>query len=270
MDADDVAEPRRLAVQFAFMEANPDVGIVGSSRTLIDEAGRFIAEACSTEGDLAIRWKCLLGSPFAHPTVMLRRSVLERHGLRYREVPRAEDYDLWPRLLAHTRGANLPQPLLRYRLRERSMQSKSDQLAQHDRIALSAIRQLVPGFPITLAGRDATPRPVRGVQRPRSGDGSWQIRNGSASIAGSGRRSSLHTPGIRKRMRSRGQHSPLSPQPPFKPRECACHPERSEGPLVHRAVGPDSQQFFRLGTGAIGRRVRFSGRVFSGPGERVR
>jgi glycosyltransferase involved in cell wall biosynthesis len=150
MDADDLAEPRRLAAQFAFMEANPDVGIVGSSRTLIDEAGRFIAEACSTEGDLAIRWKCLLGSPFAHPTVMLRRSVLERHGLRYREVPRAEDFDLWPRLLAHTRGANLPQPLLQYRLRERSTHGKADQLAQHDRIALSAIRQLVPGFPITL------------------------------------------------------------------------------------------------------------------------
>jgi glycosyltransferase involved in cell wall biosynthesis len=151
MDADDVAEPERLAVQFAFMEANRDVGIVGSSRTLVDERGRFIAEARATEEDLAIRWKCLLGSPFAHPTVMLRRSVIERHGLRYREVPRAEDYDLWPRLLAHTRGANLPEPLLRYRLRERSMQSKSDQLARHDRIALSAIQRLVAAFQITLA-----------------------------------------------------------------------------------------------------------------------
>jgi glycosyltransferase involved in cell wall biosynthesis len=149
MDADDVAAPERLAAQFAFMEANPSVGIVGSSRTLIDEQDRFVAEARATEGDLAIRWKCLLGSPFAHPTVMLRRAVPERHGLRYREVPRAEDYDLWPRLLAHTRGANLPQPLLRYRLRERAAQSKAYQLAQHDRIALSAIQHLVPGFPIT-------------------------------------------------------------------------------------------------------------------------
>jgi hypothetical protein len=149
MDADDVAEPERLAAQFAFMEGNPSVGITGSSRTLIDEQNRFIAEARATEGNLAIRWKCLLGSPFAHPTVMLRRAVLERHGVRYREVPRAEDYDLWPRLLAHTRGANLPQPLLRYRLRERSTRNKSGQLARHDRIALSAIRCLLPGFPIT-------------------------------------------------------------------------------------------------------------------------
>src|SRR4051794_9433663 len=149
MDADDVAEPERLAAQFAFMEGNPSVGITGSSRTLIDEQNRFVAEARATEGDLAIRWKCLLGSPFAHPTVMLRRAVLERHKLRYRGVPRAEDYDLWPRVLAHTRGANLPQPLLRYRLRARSAHAKSDRLAQHDRIALSAIRRLTPGFPIT-------------------------------------------------------------------------------------------------------------------------
>src|SRR5689334_7760547 len=81
---------------------------------------------------------------------MLRRDVLERHGLRYRDVPRAEDYDLWPRLLARTRGANVPQPLLRYRLRERPARSKSAQLAHHDRIALAAIQMLVPGFRITL------------------------------------------------------------------------------------------------------------------------
>ena len=149
MDGDDVAEPGRLAAQVAFLDAHPDMGIVGSGRTLIDEEGNVVAVAQAAGDDLAVRWKCLLGSPFAHPTVMLRRDVLERHGLRYRDVKRAEDYDLWPRLLAHARGANLPEPLLQYRLRRRGELTRADQLANHDRIALSAIRLLVPGFAIT-------------------------------------------------------------------------------------------------------------------------
>src|SRR5207248_7935075 len=76
MDADDMAMPNRLAEQVSFLDANPRVGILGSSRILIDEQGGFVAEAPAVEDDLGIRWKCLLGNPFAHPTVMLRRSVL--------------------------------------------------------------------------------------------------------------------------------------------------------------------------------------------------
>jgi glycosyltransferase involved in cell wall biosynthesis len=148
MDGDDVATPDRLAAQAAFLDTRPDVGVVGSARTLIDESGVAVAEGRAAEGDLAIRWKCLLGNPFAHPTVVMRASVLKEHGLRYNEVRRAEDYDLWPRLLARAKGANLPQPLLRYRLRERAAFDRSAQLASHDRVALSAVRQLVPGFPI--------------------------------------------------------------------------------------------------------------------------
>jgi hypothetical protein len=99
---------------------------------------------------LRIRWKCLLGNPFAHPTVMLRREVIERHGLRYDENFRtAQDYELWTRLLTVTSGANLREPLLQYRLRDGvSRVHKSDQLRNHDCIACGAIRRLVPGFSI--------------------------------------------------------------------------------------------------------------------------
>jgi glycosyltransferase involved in cell wall biosynthesis len=148
MDADDVALPERLARQVAFLRSNADVGVVGSSRVLIDERGRFVAHAPAAEDDLRIRWKCLLGNPFAHPTVMLRREVMERHGLRYDEAFRtAQDYELWTRLLAVTSGVNLREPLLQYRLRDGvSRVHKADQLRNHDRIACGAIRRLVPGF----------------------------------------------------------------------------------------------------------------------------
>jgi glycosyltransferase involved in cell wall biosynthesis len=149
MDADDVMLLNRLERQVRFLESNPDVGVLGTSRTLIDEDGGFIADAPALPDDRQIRWKCLLGNPLAHPTVMLRRDVLERHGLRYDErYATAQDYELWTRLLPVTKAANLIEPLLRYRLRRGSigMTRKSDQLANHDRIAYGAIRQLVPGF----------------------------------------------------------------------------------------------------------------------------
>src|SRR5207244_7669862 len=150
MDGDDVALPGRLARQVDFLRARPEVGVVGSSRVLIDERGRFVADAPAEDDDLRIRWKCLLGNPFAHPTVMLRLDLLDPHGLRYDESFRtAQDYELWARLLTVTRGVNLRAPLLKYRLRNGvSRVHKAEQLRNHDRIAHAAIRRLVPGFSI--------------------------------------------------------------------------------------------------------------------------
>ncbi len=151
MDADDISEPDRLGRQVEFLDANPQVGVLGTSRTLIDEEGSTIAVANAARTDRAIRWKCLLGNPFAHPTTMLRRSVLQEHGLRYALYRRAQDYEFWTRVLQHTKGANLAEPLLRYRLRERSGgDNRIVQLANHDQIALGACGRLLPKFPLTL------------------------------------------------------------------------------------------------------------------------
>jgi glycosyltransferase involved in cell wall biosynthesis len=150
MDGDDIAEPQRLRCQFDFLERRPEVGVVGSARRIIDEAGVVVGEATAMVDDLSIRWKCLLGNPLPHPTVMLRReSVAE---LRYDAAfNAAEDYELWTRLLPTTRAANLPQPLLRYRRRGGSISRsrRNEQIATHDRIILLANQRLLPGFPIT-------------------------------------------------------------------------------------------------------------------------
>jgi glycosyltransferase involved in cell wall biosynthesis len=45
MDADDVAFPDRLALQFAFLEANPQVVAVGGQIEIIDSAGADCAVA---------------------------------------------------------------------------------------------------------------------------------------------------------------------------------------------------------------------------------
>jgi glycosyltransferase involved in cell wall biosynthesis len=151
MDADDIAEPDRLSTQLAFLESHTDVGIVGSSRLLIDENGQSLGTAPTMTDDLSIRWKCLLGNPLPHPTVMLRKELLDRHSLRYDPAFRsAQDYELWTRLLRVTRAQNISRPLLRYRIGPSSISRsrRAEQLANHDRIALLANQRLLPSFPL--------------------------------------------------------------------------------------------------------------------------
>ncbi|QOV89439.1 glycosyltransferase family 2 protein [Humisphaera borealis] len=152
LDGDDIARPDRLALQVDFLERHPDVGIVGSSRRVVDEQGTFLYEATAIPDDAAIRWRLLLGNPLAHPTVMIRRSVLDKHELRYDESFRtAQDYELWTRLAAVTKTANLVEPLVTYRRRQTgiSVSRRDEQLATHDRIAGLAFERLLPGFEIS-------------------------------------------------------------------------------------------------------------------------
>jgi glycosyltransferase involved in cell wall biosynthesis len=157
MDADDIAHPRRLEAQVRFMSMRPEVGLLGTAYRLIDAQGRDLGAQPVALNDLAIRWASLLTSPFAHPTVMMRRATLERHGLRYSaEAETVEDYDLFARSLEFWRGANLDQPLLQYRVHGQSNTGRvaKSQLKHHPMAALRQIRRLLPGFvpdPTTIA-----------------------------------------------------------------------------------------------------------------------
>jgi glycosyltransferase involved in cell wall biosynthesis len=114
MDADDRAHPQRLARQVDFLAAHPEVGVLGTAIRRIGAAGGTWTRP---EDDATLRAALLFEAPFAHPTVMLRRSIWQVAREGYREDFRAaEDIDLWERLAPHTRFANLPDVLLDYRV----------------------------------------------------------------------------------------------------------------------------------------------------------
>jgi hypothetical protein len=128
-DADDCSHPERFARQVEFLDEHPQIGLVatgvrtvslkrGPSSAAVGEEGgstdgwrryeRWLA-ACVTPEDISRGlW---LESPLPHPTVMMRRTAYEAAG-GYREVPWAEDYDLWLRMLrTGITMAKLPEPL---------------------------------------------------------------------------------------------------------------------------------------------------------------
>lgn len=118
MDADDLAHPQRLAVQVAFMEANPDVALCGSDIHILRESEtdrRTISWVVPGGTDL-LRFWMMFDNPFCHPTVMLRSAVLRSCGIEYRsDCQDAEEFDLWRRIAQVADIANLDNKLLTYR-----------------------------------------------------------------------------------------------------------------------------------------------------------
>ena len=121
MDADDVAWPRRLALQVEALEADPTLAAAGARVRLIprslvrDGMRRYVAWLNSlTTPDLVAR-DLFVEAPLVHPATLLRRGPLEAVG-GWRDGPFPEDYDLWLRLAAAGgRLTNLPATLLDWR-----------------------------------------------------------------------------------------------------------------------------------------------------------
>jgi len=113
MDADDVMLPGRLERQLAFLDAHPDVGLLGGAYVLLGPGGERLATIRYPADDAALQDALLRGNCFAHPTVAFRRALWEELG-GYR-LRNAEDYDLWLRMAERTRLASLREPVLLYR-----------------------------------------------------------------------------------------------------------------------------------------------------------
>ena len=121
MDGDDICHPRRLELQAAFLNAEPEIGLVATAfrhfpRTGLKQ-GMIDYETWQnglTGHSLVIR-DLLVESPFVHPSIMTRRTILEDLG-GYQDNGWPEDYDLWLRMAAAgVTFARLPQPLLFWR-----------------------------------------------------------------------------------------------------------------------------------------------------------
>jgi glycosyltransferase involved in cell wall biosynthesis len=123
-DADDICEPNRLELEVAFLQTHPDIDVVGSCLTIIDEHGAVVGTRRYPLDHEDILRTIRRFNPIANSTVMFRREVYERFGgWRDSELP-AQDYEWYSRLAAGgVRFANLATPLVRYRLHGGSLKS---------------------------------------------------------------------------------------------------------------------------------------------------
>lgn len=135
MDADDISLPQRFEKQVAFLNAHPEVGICG---TWMEGFSQDSTAVWSTPLDhAAISARLLFESVLFHPTVMMRRALLEQYQLNYDpDCPHAEDYDLWCRSSRCFQLANIGEVLLRYRIHGESVggRKRGEKLATASRV----------------------------------------------------------------------------------------------------------------------------------------
>lgn len=129
MDSDDISKPERFKKQIDFMYANPNLGISGTHMEIIDDKGNFRKQHHKKIGIDAIKINLFFGhTSLAHPSIIMRKKVLDQYYLRYDTAFRyAEDYDLYCRSSHFVILDNYPECLVQYRVHSDSVSQKYHQ-----------------------------------------------------------------------------------------------------------------------------------------------
>lgn len=154
IDHDDIAHPQRLEKQVEFLDAHPEISVVGSAIRLFcknPRAGIFK----NFIRNLGWIWKqpshptlsdALKGCPLMHPSAMLRGKDFIHQKLFYKqEYTPAEDYKLWSdTLMSGLKLANIQEVLLYYNLHgENCSVRRKTQMRQADRKVKNDIKKFL-------------------------------------------------------------------------------------------------------------------------------
>ena len=169
MDADDVSCPRRLLTQVLALRCRPDLNVVGTCSLLFCERsneeekhGCVLPYSNVTEAEDIdvlrcshppsdpgfVAWAMLFSCCLSHPSVVFRRNVVEEVGGYDEAFPKAEDYNLWNRLLQqHPRSiASLPTIGICHRKHRGSSTSGTNsakQILEANKISLRAMQSVL-------------------------------------------------------------------------------------------------------------------------------
>ena len=129
LDSDDMVYKNRLELQYNFLNSSPEVLVVGSQVTYIDEDNKVLGNSAYPPGninsDARFNNSCLV----AHPSVMYRKSSISKVG-GYREIAKigttslCEDFDLWKRVAKQGDLVNMRDELTFYRQHSGQLSNK--------------------------------------------------------------------------------------------------------------------------------------------------
>lgn len=124
MDADDISDPERFEIQVAFLEDHPEIGMVGSFTRSLGETRLGGVVALPTDHDRIVEALRAGRHALSHPSLMIRTDVLRSVG-GYWPYRLIDDWDMMLRVAEVTTVANLPEPLLQYRVHRGSLNGKA-------------------------------------------------------------------------------------------------------------------------------------------------
>lgn len=137
MDADDIALPKRLKKQREYLLNHPKIALLGTGAYLVNEDGQRAGVKLLPQSGEKIRRIILSYCPFIHPTWMLPKNILAEFDGYDESFPYAQDYELALRIVSRHPTANLPEPLVYYRVNSPGAISLK-RLKQQEILALKA------------------------------------------------------------------------------------------------------------------------------------
>ena len=133
MDSDDISRPKRFELQVGFLEAHPEISIVGG------DIMEFMSEKDDGQGVVrrhpytpeSIRRSIHKANPLAHSSVMMRREIFDS-GMWYNERYRNnQDLELWFSVLSSGREiANIDAILVDFRICDGVFERRGSQSAR--------------------------------------------------------------------------------------------------------------------------------------------
>lgn len=117
IDGDDICMPDRFEKQISYMKKNPSIDILGTGAILINQQGEHVGEVLMPEYYEDIKNIIVYKNPMIHPSIMIKKVVLEELNGYDEKLRKAQDLDLWER--ASNAGKtfyNLQEYLIRYRI----------------------------------------------------------------------------------------------------------------------------------------------------------
>lgn len=148
MDSDDYSYPDRLRQQVGFMEQHKDIDVLSCIARIVTDGKatgftgvyrRFVHE------DFYILLS-IGPMPYPHPTVMFRKSFLDKYDLKYDiDFKRAQDYNMWARCAEKGRFSALGTVLFDYNdVKKQSSKPSALQREYADRTKLYCLQRLLP------------------------------------------------------------------------------------------------------------------------------
>lgn len=122
MDADDIYHPKKLELQFPYMEKHPEIAVCGTEGECIDENGDIYSNRSFPEKPIDIYFRMFFHSPLNHVSVIMRKSIILSMGLYDVNYPICADFALWSKLIKNNyQIANLPVALTQFRVHVQSL-----------------------------------------------------------------------------------------------------------------------------------------------------
>ena len=163
MDSDDISHPERLERQLAYMNENPATAVVGSGVQIFGDGvkegyRRYEKWINSVIAPDEITREVFIESPLPNPSVMMRRSFIERMG-GYEDHGWPEDYDLWLRTLLKGEVMDkLPEKLLKWREHGSRLTRSDERYSRKSFLKVRAfyLARLLSGRKIVMHGSGPT------------------------------------------------------------------------------------------------------------------